>query len=126
MLAPVGAPTSENVSAWAGRSASVAVAVNVYGANSGTVAVGGTPASTGATFDWELVRRRRTETPFVLSGGLSPDNVAAAIGATAPYAVDTASGTEARPGVKDPEKLRAFAAAVASTAPAVPAVPEPA
>jgi phosphoribosylanthranilate isomerase len=86
----------------------------------------GTYGGTGATFDWELVRRRRTETPFILSGGLNPDNVAAAIEATQPFAVDTASGTEARPGVKDPEKLRAFAAAVASTAPAVPAVPEPA
>jgi phosphoribosylanthranilate isomerase len=73
---------------------------------------------TGETFDWELVRQRRTDVPFVLSGGLSPENVAAAIEATHPYAVDTASGTEARPGVKDAEKLRAFAAAVASTAPA--------
>jgi phosphoribosylanthranilate isomerase len=72
---------------------------------------------TGETFDWELVRRRRTDTPLVLSGGLTPDNVADAIRATSPYAVDTASGTEVRPGVKDPEKLRAFAAAVASTAP---------
>jgi phosphoribosylanthranilate isomerase len=74
---------------------------------------------TGETFDWELVARRRSAIPFTLSGGLTPDNVAAAIAATHPYAVDTASGTEARPGVKDPEKLRAFAAAVASTAPAV-------
>ena len=74
---------------------------------------------TGETFDWELVRRRRTDIPFVLSGGLTPDNVVAAIEATHPFAVDTASGTEARPGVKDSEKLRAFAAAVASTAPAV-------
>jgi phosphoribosylanthranilate isomerase len=74
---------------------------------------------TGQTFDWELVRRRRTDTPFILSGGLSPDNVAEAIEATHPFAVDTASGTEARPGVKDPEKLRAFAAAVAATAPTV-------
>jgi phosphoribosylanthranilate isomerase len=73
---------------------------------------------TGATFDWELVGQRRTETPFILSGGLNPDNVADAIAATQPFAVDTASGTEARPGVKDPEKLRAFAAAVAATAPA--------
>ena len=71
---------------------------------------------TGETFDWELVARRRTDVPFVLSGGLTPDNVAAAIAATHPFAVDTASGTEARPGVKDPEKLRAFAAAVAATA----------
>jgi phosphoribosylanthranilate isomerase len=74
---------------------------------------------TGETFDWELVTQRRSDIPFVMSGGLGPDNVAAAIEATHPFAVDTASGTEARPGVKDPEKLRAFAAAVASTAPAV-------
>jgi phosphoribosylanthranilate isomerase len=74
---------------------------------------------TGETFDWDLVGRRRTTTPFILSGGLNPENVAAAIEATQPFAVDTASGTEARPGVKDPEKLRAFAAAVASTAPVV-------
>lgn len=74
---------------------------------------------TGETFDWELLAQRRTDIPFVLSGGLTPDNVAAAIEATHPFAVDTASGTESRPGVKDPEKLRAFAAAVASTAPAV-------
>jgi phosphoribosylanthranilate isomerase len=71
---------------------------------------------TGETFDWDLVHQRRTTTPFILSGGLNPENVAAAIAATAPFAVDTASGTEARPGVKDPERLRAFAAAVASTA----------
>jgi phosphoribosylanthranilate isomerase len=74
---------------------------------------------TGETFDWELVARRRTKVPFVLSGGLTPDNVAAAIAATHPFAVDTASGTEARPGVKDPEKLRAFAAAVAASGAAV-------
>jgi phosphoribosylanthranilate isomerase len=74
---------------------------------------------TGETFDWELVRQRRTDIPLVLSGGLTPGNVADAIRATQPFAVDTASGTESRPGVKDPEKLRAFAAAVASTAPAV-------
>jgi phosphoribosylanthranilate isomerase len=72
---------------------------------------------TGETFDWDLVRQRRTTIPFILSGGLNPSNVADAIAATAPFAVDTASGTEVRPGVKDPEKIRAFAAAVASTAP---------
>jgi phosphoribosylanthranilate isomerase len=74
---------------------------------------------TGETFDWELVARRRTKVPFVLSGGLTPENVGAAIAATHPFAVDTASGTEARPGVKDPEKLRAFAAAVAASGAAV-------
>jgi phosphoribosylanthranilate isomerase len=67
---------------------------------------------TGETFDWELVRLRRSDVPLILSGGLTQDNVAAAIAATQPFAVDVASGTEASPGVKDPEKLRAFAAAV--------------
>jgi phosphoribosylanthranilate isomerase len=77
----------------------------------------GLRGGTGETFDWELVNRRRSTTPLVLSGGLTSENVAAAIAATHPFAVDTASGTEVRPGIKDPEKLRAFAAAVASTAP---------
>ena len=67
---------------------------------------------TGATFDWELLRARRAHVPLVLSGGLTPDNVADAIRATHPFAVDTASGTEASPGVKDPAKLTAFFGAV--------------
>jgi phosphoribosylanthranilate isomerase len=67
---------------------------------------------TGETFDWELVRLRRSGAPLILSGGLTHENVAAAIAATQPFAVDVASGTESSPGVKDPEKLRAFAEAV--------------
>jgi phosphoribosylanthranilate isomerase len=67
---------------------------------------------TGATFDWELLRARRSSVPLVLSGGLTPDNVADGIHATHPFAVDTASGTEASPGVKDPDKLSAFFRAV--------------
>ena len=74
---------------------------------------------TGETFDWDLVRRRRSTAPLILSGGLTPGNVAEAIAATSPFAVDTASGTEARPGVKDPDKVRAFAEAVAAAAPVV-------
>jgi len=50
--------------------------------------------------------------PLILSGGLTAQNVAEAIAQTHPYAVDTASGTESAPGHKDPEKLRAFFAAV--------------
>lgn len=72
----------------------------------------GLRGGTGETWDWELVRARRSKVPLILSGGLSAGNVGAAIAAVRPFAVDVASGTEARPGVKDPEKLRAFAAAV--------------
>jgi phosphoribosylanthranilate isomerase len=63
---------------------------------------------TGETFDWELLRGRRSKVPLVLSGGLTPENVADAIHATHPWGVDSASGTEASPGVKDPAKVEAF------------------
>lgn len=63
---------------------------------------------TGETFDWELVGTHRPSVPLVLSGGLTPDNVAAAIGTVRPFAVDTASGTEAAPGRKDPRAVTAF------------------
>jgi phosphoribosylanthranilate isomerase len=66
---------------------------------------------TGETFDWRLVGRRK-RVPFVLSGGLTPDNVADGVAATRPFAVDSASGTEAEPGRKDPAKLEAFFRAV--------------
>ena len=77
---------------------------------------------TGETFDWTLVRTRRSKVPLILSGGLNAENVAEAIAATAPYAVDTASGTEAAPGHKDPERLRDFFAAVSGTGQPVPAI----
>jgi phosphoribosylanthranilate isomerase len=76
----------------------------------------GMRGGTGETFDWELVGTRRSKIPLVLSGGLRPENVADAIVAVRPFAVDTASGTEASPGVKDPEKVAAFVEAVRSTA----------
>jgi phosphoribosylanthranilate isomerase len=76
----------------------------------------GLRGGTGETFDWELVRARRSKVPLVLSGGLRPENVADAIAATHPFAVDTASGTEASPGVKDPVKVAAFVEAVRSMA----------
>jgi phosphoribosylanthranilate isomerase len=76
----------------------------------------GMRGGTGETFDWELVRARRSSIPLILSGGLTPDNVAEAIAAIRPFAVDTASGTEASPGVKDPDKVAAFVEAVQGTA----------
>jgi len=72
----------------------------------------GQRGGTGETFDWGLVRARRSSVPLILSGGLRPDNVADAIAAVHPFGVDSASGTEAAPGVKDPEKVAAFVEAV--------------
>jgi phosphoribosylanthranilate isomerase len=75
----------------------------------------GQRGGTGETFDWRMLSRRSTDVPLIMSGGLSPENVAEAIAATDPFAVDVASGTEASPGVKDPAKMQAFAAAVRAT-----------
>ena len=92
----------------------------------------GLRGGTGETFDWTMLSRRTSQVPLILSGGLTPENVAAAIAAVHPFAVDVASGTEASPGVKDPEKMKAFAEAVRGTAPPpealapVPATPTPA
>lgn len=74
----------------------------------------GRRGGTGETFAWELAASRPRAVPLVLSGGLTADNVAAAIEATRPFAVDTASGTEAAPGRKDPAKVKAFFRAVAA------------
>jgi phosphoribosylanthranilate isomerase len=75
--------------------------------------VEGVPGGTGATIDWDLVRRNnKFSAPLIMSGGLTADNVGAAIAITEPFAVDVASGTESSPGVKDPAKLLAFADAV--------------
>jgi phosphoribosylanthranilate isomerase len=78
--------------------------------------VPGLHGGTGETFAWKLAAGHSGPAPVILSGGLTPDNVAQAIAAAHPYAVDVASGVEARPGRKDPAKLRAFAAAVAAAA----------
>jgi phosphoribosylanthranilate isomerase len=63
---------------------------------------------TGESFDWELLRGHRSEVPGILAGGLRPDNVAAAIAVTQPYAVDVASGVESEPGRKDHAAMAAF------------------
>ena len=68
---------------------------------------------TGQVANWPLVRRLSetlVDVPVVLAGGLRPGNVAAAIEATRPAAVDTASGVESEPGRKDPQLLRSFVA----------------
>jgi phosphoribosylanthranilate isomerase len=66
---------------------------------------------TGQVADWTVVRRLTGQVaplPLILAGGLTPDNVAAAIAAATPAAVDTASGVESAPGLKDPDLVRAF------------------
>src|SRR3954468_2525132 len=68
---------------------------------------------TGETFSWDLLDELRDSShPLILSGGLTPENVGEAIAAVHPFAVDTASGTEAEPGRKDPAKVPAFMRAV--------------
>ncbi|HEX8086059.1 MAG TPA: phosphoribosylanthranilate isomerase [Solirubrobacteraceae bacterium] len=62
----------------------------------------------GESFEWSLASERRSEIPLVVAGGLTPENVGAAIEATRPFAVDVASGVEASPGVKDAQKVAAF------------------
>jgi phosphoribosylanthranilate isomerase len=78
--------------------------------------VPGVRGGSGRTWDWELVAARRSAVPMFLSGGLTPDNVAEGIAATAPWAVDVASGVEASPGIKDPAKVEAFLAAAGALA----------
>jgi phosphoribosylanthranilate isomerase len=74
--------------------------------------VPGVRGGTGESFDWDLARLHERRVPLVLSGGLGPDNVAEAIRVVRPDAVDSASRTEARPGVKDPAKVHALFRAV--------------
>jgi phosphoribosylanthranilate isomerase len=73
---------------------------------------------TGKTFDWDLLAARHSHVPAIVAGGLKPDNVAIAIEATRPFAVDVASGVEAEPGRKDPELLASFFEAARAAAPA--------
>jgi phosphoribosylanthranilate isomerase len=71
--------------------------------------VAGQLGGTGETFSWELVAERaQREVPLILSGGITPDNAAEAVKAVQPFALDSASGTEASPGRKDPAKVTAL------------------
>ncbi len=70
--------------------------------------VPGLHGGTGKTAPWELLADFYPGVPVILAGGLTPDNVAAAIRIVRPYAVDVASGVESAPGRKDPDKVRRF------------------
>jgi len=66
------------------------------------------PGGHGASFDWNLLKALDPSIPFMLSGGLTPDNVAEAIKAVSPFGVDVSSGVERAPGEKDKRLIEAF------------------
>lgn len=69
------------------------------------------PGGNGLAFDWRLVAQRRWLKPWMLAGGLTPDNVAEAVRLTGARQVDVSSGVESAPGVKDAAKIAAFVGA---------------
>jgi phosphoribosylanthranilate isomerase len=72
------------------------------------------PGGLGKPFDWHLLENLDLSIPFLLSGGLHPENVAQALRITRAPGVDVSSGVESAPGLKDPEKIRAFIRAARS------------
>lgn len=74
------------------------------------------PGGHGAAFDWLLLRGRTFARPWLLAGGLNPENVARAIAVSGAIAVDVSSGVESSPGTKDPELIRAFVEAARNAA----------
>ncbi len=69
------------------------------------------PGGNGVVFDWRLLANRRIPVPWMLAGGLRPDNVARSVMLTGARMVDVSSGVESSPGVKDADAIRAFVAA---------------
>jgi phosphoribosylanthranilate isomerase len=79
------------------------------------VAASGQFGGTGLSFEWNVALEAKKYGRIILAGGLNPDNVAAAISAAKPYAVDASSGLEQKPGVKDHEKMARFVQTVRVT-----------
>lgn len=73
---------------------------------------GGQGGGTGLTFDHSVAAPLAAERHVVLAGGLTPENVAEAVRVARPFAVDVSTGVEFAPGIKDPDRVRAFMAAV--------------
>jgi len=69
----------------------------------------GLPGGNGLAFDWRLIRGQRWKRPWMLAGGLTPENVAQAVRLTGAEQVDVSSGVESRPGYKDAARILAFA-----------------
>ncbi len=74
------------------------------------------PGGLGKPFDWSLLAALDCSVPFMLSGGLDASNLAEALAITNAPGVDVSSGVEREPGVKDPDKIRAFIAAARAAA----------
>ena len=73
------------------------------------------PGGLGAVFDWQLLSKLELKLPYMVSGGLNPDNVAEAVRVTRAGGVDVSSGVESAPGIKDPEMIRQFIRAARAT-----------
>ena len=86
-----------------------------YGANA--ILVDSPAPGSGEVFDWALAEGAPLGMRVLLAGGLTPENVAVAIEAVRPWGVDVSTGVEARPGRKDPRKLKAFMEAARASAP---------
>ncbi len=78
------------------------------------------PGGNGLAFDWRLLVGRKWLRPWMLAGGLTPDNVAQAVRLTGARQVDVSSGVESAPGVKDPARIAAFVEAAQGVKGGVP------
>ena len=94
----------DSVSAESYRGHAAALLLDTY--------VAGKAGGTSQAFDWLTLGVLPGWAQVFIAGGLNPNNVASCIGALRPFAVDVSSGVEASPGIKSPEKIRAFVAAV--------------
>jgi phosphoribosylanthranilate isomerase len=75
------------------------------------------PGGHGLAFDWRLLQHQRIGRPWLLAGGLNPDNVALALSVSGAPGVDVSSGVEVKPGIKDPQLIQAFVAAARGVLP---------